>query len=437
MKSPLAILAATLVLALSPTLPGRDLQPKPDDAFFARYEIAAAPEPDGLLLRPGDRLAICGDSITEQRLYSVLLEAYLTACLPELGLSVRQFGWSGEQASGFLGRMTNDVLRFQPTLATTCYGMNDHRYVPYADEIGALYREKMTGIARAFKAAGTRLVIGSPGTIDSVPGWVQSATGTKEDLNDSLCRLRTIGIEIARTEQTQFADIWWPMMEATFAARKHGPEFAVSGKDGVHPGWAGHVVMASAFLHALGVNGDLGTIAVDLPANSVATTSGHTATAAGEGRIEITSERWPFCAPAGPLDKDDSVRAGMALCDFDARFNRLILKVSGLSGPAADVSWGAVTKRFPAEELSQGINLAAAFPVSPFSDAFAGVWKAVAAKQEYETRQMQALMHGPEGETDMEATVALTEKTRDCRVESVRQSRRPLTHTLIIRPVSA
>lgn len=435
MKQPLFFLTAALALAACPALSARDLQPKPADAFFESYEIAAAPKPAGPLLRAGDRLAICGDSITEQRQYSLLLEAYLTACLPELGVDVRQFGWSGEQAPGFRARMQNDVLRFQPTIATTCYGMNDHRYVPYTDEIGAVYKDAMTAIAGAFKAAGTRVVIGSPGTIASVPGWVQSATGTKEDLNASLCRLRTIGIELAEAERTGFADVWWPMMEATFAARKFGPEFAVAGKDGVHPAWAGQVVMASAFLHGLGVSGDLGTVSVDLAAGTVAATSGHAAGTLHDGRVEITSERWPFCAPAGPLDQDDSMRAGMALCDFDARFNRLVLKAFALSETAADVTWGSETKRFTAAQLAEGVNLAAAFPVNPFSEAFAALWAAVAAKQEYETRQVKTLFHGPEGAVDMETTVALTEKVRSRRVDAVRQAHRPLTHTLRIQPV--
>jgi len=43
--------------------------------------------------RRGDRLAICGDSITEQKQYSRIMEDYLTMCVPELGVSVRQFGW--------------------------------------------------------------------------------------------------------------------------------------------------------------------------------------------------------------------------------------------------------------------------------------------------------------------------------------------------------
>lgn len=436
MKSNMLLYGAFMVLGSIIPVPGRDLQPKPADVFFDRYEIVAAPRPDRPLLQPGDRLAICGDSITEQRQYSVLLEAYFTACVPDFGVTVRQYGWSGEQASGFLERMKNDVLRFHPTLATTCYGMNDHRYVPYTDEIGAVYREKMSAIVRAFKEAGARVLIGSPGTIASVPGWVKSATGTKEDLNASLCRLRTIGIEVAEAEATSFADVWWPMMEATFAARDFGPTFALSGKDGVHPDWAGQVVMASAFLDGLGLGGDIGTLTANLATRTVTASVGHTIGPLHENRLEITSRRWPFCAPMGPLDKDNSIRAGMALCNFDSRFNRLILRVAGLSAPSADVTWGSETRRFSAAELEAGVNLAAAFPENPFSGPFAALWQAIAAKQEYETRQVKSLMHGPEGATDMEATVALTEKVRAARVEAVASRHHPITHSVIIKPAS-
>src|SRR5260370_40087665 len=55
-----------------------------------------------MTLKTGDRLAICGDSITEQRMYSRIIEDYLAMCAPELNVSVRQYGWSGEKAAGFL-----------------------------------------------------------------------------------------------------------------------------------------------------------------------------------------------------------------------------------------------------------------------------------------------------------------------------------------------
>src|ERR1017187_1043134 len=92
---------------------------KPDDSFFDNFQPVKSPGFTGLLLKSGDRLAICGDSITEQRMYSRLMEDYLTTCVPQLKVSVRQYGWSGEQVPGFLGRISNDCLRFKPTIATT------------------------------------------------------------------------------------------------------------------------------------------------------------------------------------------------------------------------------------------------------------------------------------------------------------------------------
>ena len=246
----------TWFLPLVLVLPISALERPPLPVELAAYVLEPAPETTGLILKKGDRLAICGDSITEQKQYSALLETYLTACLPELEITSRQYGWSGEAAGGFLKRMRNDVLRFAPTIATTCYGMNDFRYVPYDEGIAAEFRKNQTAIVDAFQESGCRVVLGSPGIIDSVPHWVKSAKGTQLDLNLSLSRFRNIGVEIARTEKVAFADLYRPMLLADHAAKKRfGPDFKVAGGDGVHPDWAGQVVMAYGFLKALGVDG--------------------------------------------------------------------------------------------------------------------------------------------------------------------------------------
>ena len=112
-----SILTAAVILLLQ-QLPGvtraADYVPKPTNSYFAKFNPRKAPAPGSLLLKEGDTLAIIGDSITEQKMYSRLIETYLTACTPELKITARQFGWSGETAEGFLRRMTNDCLRFKP-----------------------------------------------------------------------------------------------------------------------------------------------------------------------------------------------------------------------------------------------------------------------------------------------------------------------------------
>ncbi len=437
MKRILIALAFGPLIALASS--AASLENKPGDPYFAKFEPVKAPRTEGLALKQGDRLAICGDSITEQKMYSRILETYLTVCAPELGITVRQYGWGGETAPGFLKRMTNDCLRFKPTLATTCYGMNDHGYRPYEPAIGERYRKASTAIVQSFKAADARVIQGSPGCVgvrrpdpktgQPPQGWDEAGVEAK---NLNLCALRNIGIEIAREENAGFADVFWPMLTAGFEARKkYGPEYAIAGGDGIHPGWAGQLTMAYAFLKAFGLDGHIGTFTVDLKASKAQASAGHEVTSFKEGELQIVSRRYPFCA-TGELNKDNSIRSAMTLVPFNQEFNRLMLVVKGASAARYQVSWGADTRTYSAAQLAQGVNLADEFATNPFSETFKKVDGAVAAKQSFETRQVKQIFHGPEGKADMEAAVQKTEAERGPLAEAVRAAFVPVTHTLKI-----
>src|SRR6187549_2209959 len=75
------------------------------------------------LLPANARVAIIGDSITEQKLYSKFIETYLLACTGRTDIKCFQFGWGGETALAFSNRLENDLGAFKPNVATTCYGM--------------------------------------------------------------------------------------------------------------------------------------------------------------------------------------------------------------------------------------------------------------------------------------------------------------------------
>lgn len=428
-----------LLLALTHSLPGTHLltaaegpeEAKPEDAFFAKFHPKKVPTPAGCQLQVGDRLAIAGDSITEQKMYSRIIETYLTVCVPELNVTVRQYGWGGETAPGFLGRMTNDCLRFHPTIATTCYGMNDHGYRAYEPAIGQRYRDFSTAIVRAFKQAGTRVIQGSPGCVGSK--WVGTSDAS-ESKNLSLCELRNIGLAIAAEENAGFADVFWPMLNAGFTAQqKFGTNYALAGRDLVHPDWAGHLVMAHAFLKSFGLGGEIGTLTVDLGSAKATASTGHEVSSFGNGELTVVSHRYPFCA-TGDLDKDNSIRSGMALVGFNSQLNRLLLVVKHGTAQNYQVTWGAASKTYPAEQLAKGVNLADDFAVNPFSEAFGKVDAAVAAKQHYETRQIKQLLHGEEGRVDSDMTAALTEKVRSALAAAITKAFTPVTHTLRITP---
>lgn len=415
-----------------PFVHAADLQPLPSDPYFEDFKPLKAPKTEELYLQKGDRLAIIGDSITEQKMYSRIMETYLTVCVPQLEITVRQFGWSGERATGFYRRMKNDVLRFHPNVATTCYGMNDHRYQPYNAEFGEEYRETSQAIIDLFKENNVRMIQGSPGTVGKMPHWVKEAKGTVKDLNLSLLKFRNIGVELAMKENIPFADIFTPMLvEGFHAQNKFGKDYMISGKDGVHPGWAGQVVMAYAFLSAMGLDGEIGTITFDRNNGNATASDGHKVLSANKIKIEIESERYPFCATGEP-GQDSSIRSGMTLVPFNKELNRFMLKVKNIPSGKYKVTWGESTQSFSADELKEGINLADLFHTNPFSEAFAKVDEAVMKKQTYETKQIKQMFHGDEGKADMEATVALTEKVRAPLAKAIHDSFKPVRHTIMI-----
>jgi hypothetical protein len=434
-----AIVTLTLIALLANwfnnySLRAYELEIKPADSFFAKFEPRKAPSTDGLYLRMGDQLAIVGDSITEQKMYSRIIETYLTVCVLQLKITARQFGWGGETAEGFLHRMTNDCIRFQPTVATLCYGMNDHRWRAYTDDIGNSYSNNYSDVAMSLKNIGARVVVGSPGCVGKTPPWAQDTNLPMEELNLNLCHLRNIDIGIAENEQIRFADVFWTMYVASFDARqKYGNDFQLSGHDGVHPGWAGHLVMAYAFLKAMGLDGDIGTFTMDLGTHQAFVSDGHILDSFTNNTLTITSSCYPFCA-IGDLNSDNSIRSGMTLVPFNANLNRLTLVVKNCMAEHYTVTWGDQTRRYTNKQLAGGVNLADDFAVNPFSVAFAKVDDAVTTKQNYETRQIKDLLHGPEGQADPDVTAAVTEKARRILADSITHAFAPVTHTIRVEP---
>jgi lysophospholipase L1-like esterase len=425
----------TLVAALAVPLVAADrFEAKPEGTEFAKFEPLKAPVYSTPLLKKDDRLAIIGDSITEQKMYSRIIETYLTVTLPELAITARQYGWSGETAEGFRKRMAQDCLRFKPTVATLCYGMNDHRYKPYDENTAKWYRDNYGAVAKALRDAGARVVIGSPGPVGKMPGWVKTASGTVEDLNLTLCAFRNIDIVLAQELDVRFADVFWPMYTSFWAAKtRYSPTYEVPGNDGVHPDWAGHLIMAYAFLRGLGCDGEVGTITVDLARNSATASAGHQVTKAdGEG-IVLTSSRYPYCA-SGPLDKHNSIRSGMTLVPFNQELNRFTLIAKGGGAARYAVTWGAESRTYTAEQLASGVNLADDFAVNPFSAAFKRVDEAVVKKQQYETEQIKKQFHGAAGKADIEKTASETEAVRAPLAAAIAAAMVPVDHVIRIVP---
>ena len=344
---------------------------------------AAAGGSSAPVVKTGARVAVIGDSITEQKLYSRYIETYLVACQPQLDARVMQFGWSGERAAGFAGRMANDLTPFKPTVATTCYGMNDGRYGPYSDEVGKSYEDPMRDIVKRLKAAGAVAVVGAPGAVDT-KYYQRGSPDSAKEYNATLARLRDIARRVAADEGMPFANVHDVLIETMSKAKAaRGEGYDVCGGDGVHPAPNGQLAMAYAFLRAMGFDGDLGTITVDLAGPSSAA-NGHRIVGQEGGTVQIESARYPFCF-SGDEQSSGSPRSILPFLPFQQDLNRLTLVVRNAKGPKVKVKWGDAAKVFDRADLEKGINLAAEFPETPFAAAFKRVDGAVGNKQAFET----------------------------------------------------
>lgn len=394
-------------------------------------------------LKRGARLAIVGDSITEQKQYSKFIETYLLACMPHLEVQCLQFGWGGETAPGFANRMENDLVPWNPDVVTTCYGMNDGRYRKYEDTIGKAYEDGMRRIVDRMKKAGATVVVGSPGVVDSQT-WAKNDPERDKIYNDNLNQLRQIAHRLADENGFRFADVYGAMMDSMVKSKAAlGAAYHVGGGDGVHPAANGHLVMAYAFLKGLGLDGNLGTVTLDWKSGAATAEGGHKVLKATKGSLSLESSRYPFCFSGGEKDPNGT-RSILPFSPFNKDLNRFTLVVKGLPEAGAVVKWGDATKSFSGAQLAGGINLAAEFLENPLVGPFNQVMQAVGTKQNFETHmikgQITKFRSSPKTAEAQAANKALRKKLydqNDGQHRAAKDSVKPVRHELVITPKGA
>ncbi|MCX8487922.1 MAG: hypothetical protein ORN22_02295, partial [Opitutales bacterium] len=184
-----------------------------------------------------------------------------------------------------------------------------------------------------------------------------------------------------------------------------------------------------------GLRGDVGQVHVDLVAGQATAREGQRAVKFENGVVSLRSFRIPFSFEPGDVTKDNTIAAGVELADFQKKLNRLTLKVAGAKTAQVKVTWGDATKVFAADQLAKGVNLAAEFPQNPTSPTFARIWKAVAEKQAYETKQIKTIFRSKEAKADMEAVVKSSQAEFDRLAAALKAVIKPVDSTIKIEEV--
>jgi lysophospholipase L1-like esterase len=327
-------------------------------------------------IHDGDRVVFLGDSITEQRLYTTYIESYVLTRFPTWKLSFRNVGWGGDTAwlrqrfhpdEARLFAATNeaqqaivedavkrglerDVLPLHPTVVTIDFGMNDHSYQAFREDIFRAYVRSQTELAKDLEAAGARVAFITPQPIE------EKRPDPDQDVKNLSLRKFSDGLrEVAAKENAMYADEFDPYMAIMMHARAADPAAFIGGGDSVHPKQPGHTLMAWAILKALGAPAAVSSAEIAAPAGTVTASEkcaiSNVKTADGVLSFDRLDEALPM-----PIDAraEPALKLAPVLDDL----SRYELRVTGLAPGNYDVKIdGESAAQVSAEKLADGLNL--------------------------------------------------------------------------------
>ncbi len=315
-------------------------------------------------LRDGDRVVFYGDSITDQRLYTTFTETYVLTRFPKLRVDFVHSGWGGDRVGGGGGgpvdvRLKRDVFAYKPTVMTIMLGMNDGAYRAFDTGIFDLYRTGYEHIIDSVKKAlpGIRITVIQPSPFDDVTQPPSFPGG----YNAVLVRYGEFLKDLAGREQLTVADLNAPIVAALEKAKAKDPDLAKKIiADRVHPGAAGHLLMAGQLLKAWNAPAVVTAVEIDARNHRVVRSEQTAVTDLDAGGVDRLAWMQKDAALPMPVDLKDAVMAlAIQSSDFIESLNQQPLKVTGLSEGTYKLSIdGASVGSFTQEQLAAGINLA-------------------------------------------------------------------------------
>ena len=323
---------------------------------------SGAQRPPDFALHSGDRVVFYGDSITDQRLYTIFTETYVVTRFPQLAATFVHSGWGGDRVSGGAGgpiavRLPRDVIAYHPSVVTIMLGMNDGGYKAYDqptfDTFAAGYRHIVDVLRAALP--GVRLTLLQPSPYDDVTRDPKFPGG----YNAVLQRYSRFLAELAQADHLNLADLNDPVVGDLERAKRIDPTLAAALiPDRVHPGPAGHWLMAENLLKAWHAPALVAAVAIDGGQRRLTQASGTTVTdLSNTGPLS-----WSEQDNALPLPlnlKDPQIALAVQASDLLQALDQEPLRVTGLAPGHYQLSIDdAPVGSFSADELAAGINLA-------------------------------------------------------------------------------
>jgi lysophospholipase L1-like esterase len=386
---------------------------------------------------------MAGDSITAQHLHSNYFEAFCFARYPKMKFAFRNSGVGGHTIPTTLARFDYDIAAWKPTVVSVELGMNDSG----GTQTDAFIKNMGTMVERIRKIDARPVILAASPVNDGT--IMAKAAGRNVRLSEYATALKSLCEKEKIPYADQFhalVDVWGKNKprekivsaindlkaaagDESIAGIEHLREFIAAQEknpakgvnltgDPVHPGAPGQLMMAAALLKDLGAEGFVSSATIDAEKGK--------ADAKGCAVTDIKTEngvsfdRRDDCLPF-PIA--DDARVALSIAPEVLSLSQYTLKVTGLKdGTYALKIGGALSGRFTAKQLAEGINLTSLAPlpmtkdVNPIIAQMRGVLKAVSDKEGVVTswRALSQKAHAKDADPKLkEDLAALTKKVED------------------------
>jgi len=318
-------------------------------------------------LKNGDRVVFYGDSITDQRMYSLLTEQYIVTRFPNLNVRFVHSGWGGDRVTGGGGgpidlRLDRDVTAYKPSVVTVMLGMNDASYRAFDAGIFQTYADGYKHLVEKVKKdnPGVRLTLIQPSPFDDVTRPENFPGG----YNAVLLRYSNFVGQLAGEQGAGVADLNNPVVAMLKKANTTDATNAAKIiPDRVHPGWGGHLIMAECLLKSWNAPALVSSVSLDAASGKAQAQNAKVSKAVTlkDGTIAWRTLENALPFPLGSPDPNNAAAYNLAVAssDFVEALDKELLTVTNLAAPRYTLKIDSKSiGEFTKEQLAAGVNLA-------------------------------------------------------------------------------
>lgn len=325
--------------------------------------------------KTGDRIVFAGNSITEAGLYESYIWLYYMTHFPDRPITVFNGGVGSDVSEQIYRRLDGDLLPKKPSVLVISFGMNDSKYFEYNDPKNPVTETRR----KAFVNESYQGYLKIQSKLKSLPNIekiIMASSPYDATVKQSgvifVGKVKTMKeiVEFqkkaAKKQHWGFVDLFHPMTAINERGQKKDPAYTCIGPGRVHPGSAGHLIMAYLFLKNQGLaNHPVATMKINAKSGKMMQVENCTINNLNLGKGEISFD---YLAKSLPYPMDTVARIwenkqietdALKVIPFMKEFDNESLQVTGLKGNSFLLSIDNIPiGNFTSRALAKGINLA-------------------------------------------------------------------------------